>query len=289
MSDKILEEETKHIIKDVNEYAIKKVSYNTSLIITCIVGLLVSYMFGYTAYVFLFQRAEAKPSIDITLYNEAKEYVKSVPYVMDSRGTYDKFVTFSYYKLDKSFLIKYAFSALSTSEYMKVTECEEGRVCTNVRGDILRSKLLAYYNNSNVELPLNLSISKYGNCVLENGTYKCVFDPLYYDNYTGRISEVEYVKFDENIMYIYEYVLFVENLNIEKKDNKYVANFNYLSSEPDSGKAFVNNGSVIINSDNKEELLKVYANKSALYMHTYSKQGDKYTWQTSKFLKELPE
>lgn len=204
--DDLLREDTSHIINEVNnthkEYK-KELKFETQLIITIIMGILIVYAGYRTAYyVYIVPNdtnigevLEKETAIDV-----AEELLLQVPYNMEEVIVYNDYGTTNFSELDTEFIVSFIIANLDSSEYMNITSCSAGETCIEVTTQIITNKYLSYYGDSINYFPEEISISNGLTCVLNDVMYDCSGEVL--DSFSGKISEVESVRTEEEYIYI---------------------------------------------------------------------------------------
>lgn len=291
--DDLLREDTSHIINEVNnthkEYK-KELKFETQLIITIIMGILIVYAGYRTAYyVYIVPNdtnigevLEKETAIDV-----AEELLLQVPYNMEEVIVYNDYGTTNFSELDTEFIVSFIIANLDSSEYMNITSCSAGETCIEVTTQIITNKYLSYYGDSINYFPEEISISNGLTCVLNDVMYDCSGEVL--DSFSGKISEVESVRTEEEYIYIYETALFVSNLDTEIIEDVSYTTFNYVSLKPSIASAVEQDGIYEVSSLSLEEqIYNLYFDKAYLYMHTFVQDGDDYYWVSTQVVTELP-
>lgn len=288
-SDDLLNEDTNHIVDKVNhthkEEVKKELSYNTQLIITIIVGILVIYCGGYTLYyVYLVPSTNKVGQVEENVeWNIAEDLVSQVPYSVGESVIYNDYGVTSIKDVETDFILSFLIDSLETSEYMSISSCEEGENCIEVTTQTINNKYLNYYGTSLSEFPETLTTSNGLVCELSGLIYDC--KGLSSDSYSGKISVVESVKETDEYYYIYETALFVSNLSIV--DNN--MSFDYISTKPSISSAIEQNSNYTVSStDMTTEIYNLFSNKSYIYMHTFIKDNDNYYWSETQVVTTLP-
>lgn len=286
--DDLLNEDTSHIIKSINENEKneKKLSYNTQLIITIIVGAFILYCGFYTLYyVYIVPNTNRVGQVlnVETVIDEAEDLLLQVPYSLGEAFVYSDSGSTNFLDLSNDFIVKFLIETLDTSEYMSVTNCDFADRCFQVTSQTIENKYLSYYGEALVDLPLSVTLSSGVVCDLEYNTYNCSGDEIV--GYSGKISVTEAIKEDEEYYYVYETALFTSNLEIDGG----VMTFDYVSLKPSIASSLVQNGEYEVSSTSIEsEIYNLFSSDANIYLHTFVKDGESYYWQETQVVSSLP-
>lgn len=281
----------------------KVLSKKTQLIITIIVGLLVLYAGGYTAYYVLIVKNTNPASTfkeKTTLTNEEKlALLEIVPYQLGYAGAYQDIYAASNNIVEDVL-------ASTTIKYMKAHEittiqsgtdwdqfvsehCDDKTNCyAMTRANFISTLQQLYGTERNAKFK-DYIISSTGRCVSSNNYFYC-YEPIA-TTYTGRISEIIETKEGKDIITIYEQVLFVDTALVTKSETGYKVTINKLYSGTIETTLIGENVSLDSPEENyAKSLFEKYKSNVKIYKHTFTNvQKAQYVWSSTEPVKSTEE
>lgn len=285
--DNILDEGATEIVEKINasmdSVESNELSYKTKLYITIVVGVIISFCGIYTLYfVFLapdIVTDEETTVLDSSIFSEAVELVKYVPYSLGEDLVYENYDVTELDSLSDDFILAFLINNLPSSSYMNILDCEDGKVCLEVTTSTLNTLANTYYGLT-FSLPDEINYDENGVCTLSSGIYSCSSDLT--SSFSGKISEVEQVSVDEDYLIIYETVLFVNNGFITEDNGSYTLTFDSVSVSPIDGGIIEENGDYLVTSDSLDtEFINIFYSRLNTYVHTYSVTDDGYIYEST--------
>lgn len=290
-SDDLLNEETSHIVKSVNDSVKKEqteIPYKIRLIITIVLGCLIMYAGIYTLYYVYFAPGEENEIGDVVdaddLVDLANEKIYKVPYYMGENVVYNDYGATYFSDVDTDVLVTHIIDNLDDEDYVDVYSCNEESVCVDIYKEKIVDKFYEYYGEVIDTFADELTLSNGGVCILSEEGYAC--DYIVANSYTGKVSVIEAAKETEEYFYIYETALFVSNLVLED----YNMTFDYIAKKPSIATAIAQDSVFTVDTlDYVTELYNLYEVDSFLYKHTFKIVDGDYYWEATQIVNSITE
>ncbi len=277
------------------------------MIITVILGILIIYA---ALYILLFnylvpnQKKNDQDQNDILSATDQEVLVSMIPYihnVMDdagSTGVYDVELR-NTNNLSDIVLFNMAYNVLAKDEgnflvgnderfvqfqnkYCK----DENSKCFILYRSSLESVLKRNYNKESYEWQtFQIGANANNECLYENGEFYCHVLTTPEEDTIKKAGVVALAKKDENNVYIYEKVLFLDGYSETKNDNGYLIHANNIFKYYRSDNYAFNEAIDIESPDGKyeSELIKKYDNQVQIFKSTFKKESNgSYTWVSTE-------